>query len=110
VTGRDESRDGPVRADWVEAAVASARSTGESVPAAVVTLRFRNRSASALEVRTYRLSWPGGDLTTNPDTLRLSPGLEVERTLRVESRHGDVAALLQRMVEARVEVVRVERF
>jgi hypothetical protein len=89
--------------------VASARPTGESAPAAVVTLRFRNRSAYALDVRTYRLSWPGGALTTDPDNLRLAPGLEVERTLRVEARHGDVAALLQRISEARLEVTRVER-
>ena len=89
--------------------MASARSTGESAPAAIVKLRFRNRSADALEVRAYRLSWPGGSLTGEPGDLRLSPGLEVERSVRVEARHGDVAALLERTLEARVEVTRVGR-
>jgi hypothetical protein len=87
--------------------VTSARSTGESAPAAIVTLRFRNRSAHPLEVRGYRLSWPGGSLTAKPGDLRLSPGLDVERTVRVEARHGDVAALLERTSEARVDLTRV---
>jgi hypothetical protein len=87
--------------------VVSARSTGESAPAAVVKIRFCNRSAQALDVRGYRLTWPGGTFGAEPGDLRLSPGQDAERTVRVEARHGDVAALLQRTAEARVEITRV---
>jgi hypothetical protein len=87
--------------------VTSARSTGESAPAAIVTLRFRNRSAHPFEVRGYRLSWPGGSLTAKPGDLRLPPEVDVERTVRVEARHGDVAALIARTSEARVDLTRV---
>ena len=85
----------------------SARSTGESAPAALVKLRFCNPSAQALEVRAYRLTWPGGTFAAEPRDLRVPPGQDAERTVRVEGRHGDVAALLARTAEARVEITRV---
>jgi hypothetical protein len=90
----------------VDAAVLDVKGTGESVPAAMVVVRFRNLSSDHLEVQDYRLDWPGGRFTAAPRDLRVAPHAEVDRTARVEPRHGDLAALLARPDQAKAQVLR----
>jgi hypothetical protein len=90
----------------ITAAVLSVKSTGESAPAANVVVRFRNLTSGQLEVQDYRLDWPRGHFTATPRDLRLAPHAEVDRTIRVDSTHGDVSALLARPDQAKLQVVR----
>ena len=94
-TGRGES---------VTGRLVSARSTGESVPAAVVMVVFRNDSANAVDILSYRLRWSGGTFSAEPKDLRVPANTEIERTVRVDSTNGDIAALLV-CSQAAVEVV-----
>src|SRR5262245_3728748 len=68
----------------IEVSIAEARSTGESIPAARVTLRFRNRGTGAVIVRGYRVEWPGGRFEADPIELRVEAGAEAERTARIQ--------------------------
>lgn len=94
------------RAAAIEATVVQLNSTGESAPAALVQVRFHNRSDESREIQSYRIEWPGGSFTVDPPDLRVAAHDQVERTARVESRHGDVSQLLKRSSEAKVLILR----
>ncbi|MEM7156978.1 MAG: hypothetical protein AAF799_29270 [Myxococcota bacterium] len=78
----------------VVASLLEAQPTGNSAPAARVTLRFTNGTASAVNVGMYVLEWPGGRFEARPKDLSIPAGGEVERSARIDSQHGDVGALL----------------
>jgi len=80
----------------VLARLVAARSTGESVPAAVATLSIRNDSATAVTIRSYRLHWPGGTFSADPKGLRIPAHSSIERKVRLDLSNGDIAALLDR--------------
>lgn len=82
-----------------------AKSTGESVPAAVATVAFRNDSANAADIQSYRLTWPGGTFSAEPKDLRIPPHSQIERTARVDPRAGDIAALIDRPHQVTIELV-----
>ena len=91
------------RARDLTSRVVEVRSTGESAPAAVVAVAFRNQSADALEIRSYRLRWPGGTFTAEMRDLLVPPHAEVERKARVDSGAGDISTL--RREDVTIEVV-----
>jgi len=97
---------GPNRARDMTGRLVTARSTGESAPAAVVTVAFKNHSGDAIEVQEYRVQWPGGTFTPEARELRVPPHAEVERTARLDSRSGDIAALLSRPHDVTIEILR----
>lgn len=91
----------------VEGSILSARSTGESAPAAVLLLRFDNAGSTRVAVKAYRINWPGGRFEAEPPGLGVEARGHVERTARIDGRYGDVGALINRVAEARLEVLRV---
>jgi hypothetical protein len=97
---------GTNRAPDVEARVLDVRSTGESVPAAIVVISFRNLSADHVEVQEYRMEWPEGRFTAAPRDLRIAPHGAIERTARLDPTHGDIPALLERSDLAKAQVLR----
>jgi hypothetical protein len=88
----------------VEGSIVATRSTGESVPAALVIVRLHNPGDATACVGRYTLRWPGGAFTAAPADLCLAPGDAVERTARVDVAHGDVAALVRAGGPIAVEV------
>lgn len=97
---------GANRATDLDARVIDVKGTGESVPAVVIVVRFRNRSGDTLAIESYQIEWPGGRFTVTPRDLRVARHGELERTARLEPRHGDIARLLARSDRAKVRILR----
>jgi len=89
----------------VHAGLVEARSTGESVPAVLATVVFRNDLETPVSIRSYRLQWPGGSFSASPAGLRIPTHSSVERKLRIDMRNGDVASLLNHPQRANVELL-----
>jgi len=81
-----------------------ARSTGESTPAALVTVLFRNDSATAVSIRSYRLLWPGGSFSADPKGLRIPAHSSIERKVRLDLGNGDIEALLDQPRRVKIEL------
>jgi hypothetical protein len=94
------------RGGSVTGRLVGARSTGESAPAAIISVAFRNDSADAVDIQSYRLRWPGGTFSAKPHDLRVPPHTEIERTARVDAGNGDIAELLDCLQQAAIEIIR----
>jgi hypothetical protein len=81
-----------------------ARGTGESIPAALVTVSFRNDSATTMSIRAYRLHWPGGAFSADPKGLRIPAHSSIERKIRLDAINGDIAALLDQPQQVKIEL------
>jgi hypothetical protein len=88
----------------VLANLVGAKSTGESVPAAVATVSFRNDSATAVSIRSYRLWWPGGTFSADPKGLRIPAHFSIEHKVRLDLSNGDIAALLDQPQQVKIEL------
>jgi hypothetical protein len=88
----------------VVAEIVEARGTGESVPAAVVDVRWTSRATDTIVIGAYRIEWPGGAFDVKPD-LFLQAGESVVRKVRIDGRAGDLSRL--DATSARVIVVAV---
>lgn len=56
----------------------------ESIPSATLEVRWTHAEPVSVEVRRYRIEWPGGALELEPRDMVVPPGTALHRTVRVD--------------------------
>jgi uncharacterized protein YcfL len=72
-----------------------------------LVVSFRNETDAPVRVVRYRVRWSAGTMVTAPEGLEIAAGATIQVVLRVGPDAGDLYALYQAPMRARVDVLEV---